>query len=97
MRVRVKATGEVREGHFGDEAVVNKDVKMLLVNRIADPLYVAWPHPTRLLETERTTHGAHPCCFLCLCTRVCFWQVLRVAGHSLRVEEHVGYYLRFEV
>jgi hypothetical protein len=44
VRVRVKATGEVREGHFGDEAVVNKDVKMLLVNRIADPLYVAWPH-----------------------------------------------------
>lgn len=42
VRVRVRATGEVREGHFGDEAVVNKDVKMLLVNRIADPLYYEW-------------------------------------------------------
>lgn len=42
LQVRSKTTGEFREGHFGDEAVINTDGKMLLVNRIADTAYFAW-------------------------------------------------------
>lgn len=42
LRVKSKKTGEVREGHFGDEAVINKEGKLLLVNRVADNAYFKW-------------------------------------------------------
>lgn len=40
--VKNKHTGEIKEGHFGDEAVINRAGKMLLVNRVADSAYFEW-------------------------------------------------------
>ena len=42
LKVESKASGEKNEGHFIDETVINKDGKMLLVNRIADDAYFEW-------------------------------------------------------
>lgn len=42
LQVQNKKTGEIREGHFGDESIINKEGKMLLVNRVADNAYFKW-------------------------------------------------------
>lgn len=42
LKVRSRASDEIREGHFGDEAVINSKGKMLLVNRVADSAYFDW-------------------------------------------------------
>lgn len=42
LKVKNKQTGEIKEGHFGDEAVINSAGKMLLVNRVADNAYFEW-------------------------------------------------------
>ena len=42
LKVRSKTSGEVKEGHFGDEAVINHEGKMLMVNRVADSAYFEW-------------------------------------------------------
>lgn len=42
LKVRSKTSGEVKEGHFGDEAVINHEGKMLMVNRVADTAYFEW-------------------------------------------------------
>ncbi|KAB1158333.1 hypothetical protein F7018_09120 [Tenacibaculum aiptasiae] len=42
LQVKNKKTGEIKEGHFGDESIINKNGKMLLVNRIADNAYFKW-------------------------------------------------------
>ena len=39
LKVRIRATGQVLEGHFGDAAVVGPGGKQLLMNRVADPAY----------------------------------------------------------
>ncbi|MBD0866545.1 MAG: hypothetical protein GDA36_13650 [Rhodobacteraceae bacterium] len=42
LKVQHIESGEIREGHFGDEAVINADDKMLMVNRVADPAFFDW-------------------------------------------------------
>lgn len=42
LQVKSKATGEIKEGHFGDESVINQEGKMMLVNRVADTAYFHW-------------------------------------------------------
>jgi hypothetical protein len=39
LKIRIKFSDEELEGHFGDQSVVNSDGKMLLINRVADPVY----------------------------------------------------------
>ena len=39
VEVYLKKENKILEGHFGDESVLNKDGKMLLINRIASKKY----------------------------------------------------------
>jgi len=42
LKVRHIESDEIRVGHFGDEAAIDADGKMLMVNRVADPAYFDW-------------------------------------------------------